>query len=62
MGVGDQRHAPDALPSEKRASVHYTGSWMVPCYRLDCYGKTRPPPPLGFDHRNVKPVGSHYTD
>jgi hypothetical protein len=29
MGVGRQRHAPAALPPEKRPGTHCTGGWVV---------------------------------
>ena len=59
MGLGDQRHAPAALPPVKT---------RYPLYRRlggpqACsgeYGKYRPSP--GFDRRTVKPVASRHTD
>jgi len=59
MGVGCQRHAPAALPPEET---------QYPLYRRlggpqGRYGRVRKiSPPPGFDHRNVQPVASRYTD
>ena len=59
MGVEGQRHAPAALPPVKET--------RYPLYRrlggpLGRSGKSRPPPPPGFDPRTVKPVASSCTD
>jgi hypothetical protein len=60
MGVGDQRHAPAALPLGKET--------RYPLYRKlggfqSRSGRVRKiSPPLGFDARNVQPVASRYTD
>ena len=35
MEVGDQRHAPTALPSGKRPRTHRTGDWVEPRAGLD---------------------------
>ena len=54
MGVGDQRHAPAALPPRKKTTY--------------CIGRriwTRAEnlaPPLGFDPRKAQPVASLHTD
>jgi len=59
MGVGDQRHAPAALP---------TGKTRYPLYRRlggpqDRSGRVRQmSPPPRFDPRTVQPVESRYTD
>ena len=56
MGVGDQPHAPAALPPGKTL------------YQLWAPGpvgtgaKNLTPPPAGFDPRTVQPVASRYTD
>jgi len=60
MGVGGQRHVPTALPPGKRPVIHCIGSCVGLKAGLDGCGKYRPP--LGFDHRTVRPVASHYTD
>jgi hypothetical protein len=60
MVVGDQRHAPAALPPGKRPSTHCTGGWVGPRTGLDRCWKSRPPP--GFDPQTVHPVASRYTD
>ena len=52
MEVGDQRHAPAALPPGKRLNTHYVGS---PRVGLEGY-------PLGLDPRAVQSVASRYTD
>ena len=58
-GVGEQRHAPAALPPRKN---------RYPLYRRlgrpqGKSGRVRKiSPPLGFDPRNVQPVASRYTD
>jgi len=30
MGVGGQRHAPTALPTEKRPRIYHIGGWLSP--------------------------------
>jgi hypothetical protein len=40
-GVGGQRHAPAALPSE-RPGTHCIGGWVGTKAGLDCCGKTHP--------------------
>jgi len=58
-GVGDQRHAPAALPP---------GKTRYPLYRMlgrpqGRSGRARKiSPPPGFDPRTVQPVASRYTD
>jgi hypothetical protein len=42
MGVGGQRHAPAALPPEKRPGVRFLGSWVEPTVCQDGCGKSRP--------------------
>ena len=54
MGVGVQRHAPAALPPEKRPVTHCIGGWLGSRVGLDAVWKISPPP--GFDHRTVQPV------
>jgi len=41
MGLGDQRHAPAALPSVNRPGTHCTGDWMGPRVGVDGCGKSR---------------------
>ena len=41
-GVGDQRHAPVALPPGKRAGTHCIGGWVGPRVGLDGNGKSFP--------------------
>jgi hypothetical protein len=40
MGVGGQRHAPDALPPGKRPCAHCVGGWVGPRAGLDGCGKS----------------------
>ena len=47
MGVGDQHHAPAALPPGK-TRTHCTGGWVGPRAGLDLCGKSRP-------HRDLIP-------
>jgi len=42
--VGDQRHAPAALPPGKRPGTHRIGGSVDPRAGLDGCGKFRPPP------------------
>ena len=42
-GVGGQRHAPAALPPEKRPGTHFIGGWVGPRAGLDGCGKSHPP-------------------
>jgi len=42
MGLGDQRHAPTALPPGKRPGTHCVGGWVGLRVRLDGCGKSRP--------------------
>jgi hypothetical protein len=58
MGVGGQRHAPEAWPREN-PGTHCTGGWVGPRAGLDGCGKSRP---TGFDPGAVQPVASRYTD
>jgi hypothetical protein len=60
MGVGGQLHAPASL-IRKRPATRCIGSWVGPRAGLDGCGKSRPPPPLGFDPQTVQPVPSRYT-
>jgi hypothetical protein len=39
--VGDQRHAPAALPPGKRHGTHCIGGWMIASAGLDGCGKSR---------------------
>jgi hypothetical protein len=59
MGVGDQRHAPAALPSGKTRYPLYRRQGG-PQSRSGRVRKISFPP--GFDPRTVKPVASRYTD
>jgi hypothetical protein len=61
-GVGGQRHAPAALPLEKRFGTHSTriGDWLGPRDGLEAFGKISPLPI--FDPRPIQPVASRYTD
>ena len=59
MGVGDQRHAPAALPSG-RPGTHCTGGWVGPRAGLDGRAKSHSPP--GFDPQTFQLVASSYTD
>ena len=63
MGVDGQRHAPAALPPEKRPGIHFIGGCVGPRADLDGCGKSPPPhsPLPGFDPRTVQPVASSYT-
>jgi hypothetical protein len=42
MGMGSQRHAPAALPPQKRPGTHSTASWVGPRASLDGCGKSHP--------------------
>jgi hypothetical protein len=42
MGLGNQRHAPAALPPGERPGTHCTGGWVGPRAGLDGCGKSRP--------------------
>ena len=42
MWVSGQRHAPTALPLEKRPGTHFIGGCVVPRAGLDGCGKSRP--------------------
>ena len=53
MGVGDQRHAPAALPPWKIPGTHYRGGWVDP---RECL--TTP----GFDPCTIRPVAIGYTN
>jgi hypothetical protein len=44
MGVGEQRHAPAALPPGKTLGTQYTGGWVGPKYGLERVRKIWPPP------------------
>jgi len=57
MGVGDQRHAPAALPPGKTRYPLYK-RLGGPQGRSGRMRKTSPPP--GFDLRTVQPVASRY--
>ena len=60
MGVGDQRHAPAALPPGTKLGTHCTGGWVGP--RAGRNGGRKISPPPRFDPRTVQPVASGYTD
>jgi hypothetical protein len=60
MGVGCQRHAPDALPPGKRTGTLSTGGWVCPRVGLEGCAKSRPPP--GFNPRTAQHVVSRHTD
>ena len=55
MGVGDQRHSPDA-----KRGTHFTRGWVGCGAEFDEFEKSRPS--LGFDPRTVQPVETRYTD
>ena len=55
MGVGGERHAPAALPPEKRTGTHCIGGWVDPRACLDWCGKSLP-------HRDSIPGPSRCTD
>jgi hypothetical protein len=55
MGVGGQRHAPDALPPGKN---QYPGWAQGPVWM----GVENLAPTPGFDRRTVQPIGSRYND
>ena len=40
--MGDQRHAPAALPPAKRPGTHFTGGCFGPQARLEKWEKSRP--------------------
>jgi hypothetical protein len=42
LGAGGQRHAPAALPAEKRPGTHCIGGWVGTTTGLDGCGKSRP--------------------
>ena len=42
MGVGDERHAPTALPPGKKPGIHEMGGWVGPRASLNGYEKSRP--------------------
>ena len=58
-GVGDQRHAPAALPQGKTRYTLYR-RLVGPHGRLGRVRKILPTP--GLDPRTVQPVASRYTD
>jgi len=58
--MGDQLHAPAALPPGKASGIHCIGGWVGPGAGLDGYVKTRFH--RGFDPRTVQPVANRYTD
>jgi hypothetical protein len=59
MMVGGERHAPTALPPEKRPFTPFTGGGVGPSACLDGCRKSRSPP--GFDLQTVHAVASRYT-
>ena len=59
MGVGDQRHAPAALPQEKTRCPFYR-RLGGPQGRSGLVWKISPP--LGFDPRTVQSVASRRTE
>ena len=57
MGLGGQRHTPDALSSGKRSGTHFKGGWVAdPRPILTGAGNLAPP---AFDHQTVV---THYAD
>jgi hypothetical protein len=59
MEVGDQRHAPAALPPRKRPPVHcIVGGWLDLGASLDGYVKS----PTGVKTRTFQPVESPCTN
>jgi len=61
MGVGGQRHAPDALPPEKTRYPLYEEAGWAPG-PVWTGSENLAPPPTEFDPRTVQPVASRYTD
>jgi hypothetical protein len=61
MELGDQCHAPAALPPGKRPGTHCIGVWVGPRAVWKGAEKSRPPPPE-FDPLTFQPVASCYTD
>jgi len=59
-GVGDQRHAPAALPHVKETRFPLYMRLDAPQGQYERGRKISSPP--GFDPRNVQPVASRYTD
>jgi hypothetical protein len=57
--VDGQRHAPVALPPEKRLGTHCTRGWVDPRAGLEKFEISRPP---GSDPHTAQPVASRYTD
>jgi len=55
--VGGQRHAPSALPQERRGTRRI-GGWVGLRAGLDGCRKSRRPP--GFDPQTVQPVASRF--
>jgi hypothetical protein len=43
-GVSGQRHAPTALPPEKRPGTYCIGGWVGPRAAVDGHGKSSPTP------------------
>ena len=60
MGVGDQHHAPAALPPRKTPGTHCTRGCVGPTAGLDGCRISRPL--SGFDPRTVQPAASRYAD
>jgi len=58
MGVGGQRHAPAALPPEKRTATYCTEGLGGLEGSVWTGAENRDPP--GFDPRTVQPVASSY--
>jgi len=53
---------PQPLYPREKPDTHCIGYWVGHKARLDESGKSRPPPPQGFDSRTVHPVASLFTD
>ena len=54
MELGDQRHAPAALPPGRRSGTRYTGGWVRPQGRSVRVRKISPPPRL--DPQTIQPA------
>ena len=53
---------PRPLYPRERPGTHCIGGWVGHRAGVDGCGKSCPPPPPGFNPRNVQPVASRYTD
>jgi hypothetical protein len=58
--MGGKRHAPAALPPEKRPASHYAGGWVGHQGLSRRVWRISLQP--GFDPWTIQPVASRYTD